>query len=90
MSNKNARAQQNAVDQVLEDMLEWYASETQGKVPDHIAKDTVTKNGKKQVLRWLEPLVPGVDNPMLVEEQLGDYWTIRLERIQLKIQVGGG
>lgn len=85
MSNKNERAQKKSVELALSDMLEWYASNSGGKMPDHIAEDRKAYGGK--VLRWLEPLLPNVDNPMLVEEALGDSWTLSMEPIQRKTQV---
>lgn len=65
-------------------MLEWYVSIKADAQPS-ICKDEKTYRGK--VLYWLEPLLPGEDNPVLIEEALGDSWTLRLEIIEQKTQV---
>jgi len=84
MSNKAKAAQQKVIEEKLEEMIEWYAVESGGKTPDlHV--DEKTYRGK--ILRWLEPALPGVDNPVLIEECIGDSWTLRFERREVKIQV---
>lgn len=35
----------------------------------------------------LEPLIPNVDNVMLIEEEIGGIWTIRLEKMAQKVSV---
>ena len=84
MSNRAKAAQQRVIEEKLEEMIEWYASVSGGKVPDiHVD----VQNHRGRVLRWLEPMIPGVDNPVLIEEALGDSWTLRYERAEKKIQV---
>lgn len=85
MSNKSLEAQQKVIDEKMGELLEYYASISGGKVPDGMATDKKTYRGI--VLRWFEPLIPGEINAMLVEEVLGDNWTLRFERIAPKIQI---
>lgn len=85
MSNKALKAQKIVIEEKLEEMLVYYAQISGGKVPDHIAEDKKSYRGK--VLRWFEPLIPGVDNVVLIEEALGDNWTLRFERLEQKIQI---
>ncbi len=80
MSNRSFRAQQLAIESVLEDMLIWYAENSGGKLPEERVEDKKTYRGI--VRRWFEPLIPGVDNPCLVEEALGDSWTLRVDPIR--------
>ena len=77
MSNRNKKAQQVVVEDKLHEMLEWYVANNAGKGPDHLAVDEKGYRGK--VLRWYEPQLPGRDNPILIEESLGDSWTLRIE-----------
>lgn len=84
MSNRNERAQNRAIEQKLAEMLEWYVSIKPDGEPD-ICKDAKAYKGK--VLYWLEPILPGVENPVLIEEALGDNWTLRMEPMEQKIQV---
>ncbi len=79
-TNRSTRAQQNVIDEKLEEMVLWYAAVSGGKLPN-IAVDDESYKGRGLVLRWLEPLLPGEENPLLVEESLGDSWTLRLEPI---------
>lgn len=85
VSNRSLRAQQRAIEENLERMTIWYASASGGMVPEALAVDKKTYRGK--VLRWLEPLLPGEENPILIEEQLGDNWTLRLEASKPEIMV---
>jgi len=78
-SDRAKGAQQRAIEMKLEEMLVWYADASGGRMPEAIAEDKRTYRGL--VLRWLEPLLPGQENPVLIEEALGDAWTLRLEPI---------
>lgn len=78
MSNKNKQAQRTSIENSLGEMLEWYVENSGGKIPT-LAEDAKTYRGI--VRRWYEPLIPGVENPCLVEEALGDYWTLRMEPV---------
>ncbi len=84
-TNRAQQAQQRAVQMKIHEMTEWYASQAGGKFPDHLAEDKKTYRGK--ILRWLEPQIPGVDNPILIEESLGDSWTLRFEKSRPEIKV---
>lgn len=77
MSNRNKKAQQAVIEDKLHDMLVWYLANSSGKTPDHIAEDTKPYRDIKAW--WYEPLLPGLDNPVLIQEQLGDSWTLRME-----------
>lgn len=85
MSDRAKKAQQKVIEEKLEEMLEYYAGISCGKFPEQIAVDAKTYRGK--VLRWVEPLIPGADNVVLIEEVLGDSWTLRFEKMEQKIQV---
>lgn len=84
MSNKNKRAQALVIEEKLEEMLLWYAANSTSEDLPELAVDTKTYRGK--VLRWFIPLLPG-ENPLLIEEHLGDHWTLRIEPTTEKIQV---
>jgi hypothetical protein len=69
---------QAAIEEKLEEMALWYVSNAPiAKDPPVIVEDRKTYRGK--VLRWLEPPIPNMTNPVLIEEFLGDFWTLRLE-----------
>lgn len=85
MSNRNVRAQQRVIEEKLEEMVLWYAANSGGKMPEHIAEDKKSYRG--MIRRWLEPLLPDMDNPCLIEEALGDWWTLRFEPIRSKLIV---
>lgn len=76
MSNRAKKAQEHVIEEKLEEMLEWYLL-TAGKAPEQVAVDKKSYRGI--VMRWFEPMLPNTENPVLVEEQLGDSWTLRLE-----------
>ncbi len=76
-SNRSKKAQIHVIEEKLEEMVLWYAALSGGKIPD-IAVDDQSYKGKGLVLRWLVPLLPGEENPLLIEESLGDSWTLRL------------
>lgn len=79
------KSQNDTIELKLEEMLEYYAQISQGKFPDHICKDEKTYRGK--ILRWMEPLIPGYDNILLIEEYIGDHWTLRYEKIDSKPRI---
>lgn len=61
----------------LGDMLDWYLQNSQGKLPEQLCEDKKAYKGK--VLRWFEPPIPAITNPILVEEFIGDGWSLRFE-----------
>ena len=86
MSNRSKKAQAKVIDEKLEELIvNWYAPASGGKFPDHVAEDRKSYRGK--ILRWLEPTLPGITNPVLIEETLGDRWTLRLEPMRQEIKI---
>lgn len=85
MSNRAKRAQNLAIEEKCEEMVLWYLGNSGGKAPESLAVDEKTYRGK--TLRWLEPLLPGLQNPVLIEEQLGDCWTLRFEPIDQPVKI---
>lgn len=75
------RTRAQAREQVRENMVRWYIL-TSGKLPEcQCEKEMHGPNGK--MLVWfLDPPIPGVDNPVVIEESLGggENWSIRTER----------
>lgn len=72
------RNHQAAIEEVLEKMALWYITNAPiAKDPPVIREDRLTYRGK--VLRWIDPPIPLIENPLLVEEYIGDYWTLRVE-----------
>jgi hypothetical protein len=58
------------------DLLEWYLENNFYVMPDNQCED---KRANGVVLWWLEPPIPNVTNPLLVERYLGDHWTLSIE-----------
>lgn len=85
MSNRSQKAQQRVIEEKMEEMIFWYAETSGGKVPDHVCEDKKTYRGK--ILRWLEPMLAGEKNPVLIEECLGDVWTLRFEPANTALKV---
>jgi len=79
MTNKAKKAQQRVIEEKLEELALWYVNATGGRIVPTICEDRKTYRGI--VMRWLEPLVPLIDNPILIEEALGDSWTLRFDLI---------
>lgn len=86
MSNQAKRAQAKAIEWKLEEMLEWYASNSGGKLPEQQCEDKKPYRGI--IRRWFEPLLPGLENPCLIEEQLGDYWTLYMVPVTADLKLG--
>lgn len=84
MSNKNLKAQKTRVEEELEQMHLWYLSENGGRPAECIRQ--VKKPYRAKIFWWLAPILPGRENPVLIEEQLGDYWTLRLEPLTDEIR----
>ncbi len=62
----------------MESICLWYVANAP------LMKDLPTvcvdkKSYRGKVLRWLEPPIPHLTNPVLVEEYIGDIWTLRTE-----------
>jgi len=85
MSNRAKEAQKKVIEEKLKEMLIYYASISGGKFPENICEDEKTYKGL--VLRWMEPIIPGVDNVILIEECLGDNWSLRFDRIREQIKI---
>lgn len=85
MSNRAKRAQEKVIEEKIEEMGLYYAAISGGKYPEALAVDAKCYRGK--ILRWLEPQIPGVENILLVEESLGDSWTLRFEKMIPEIKV---
>jgi hypothetical protein len=89
MSNRAHKAQQHVIDEKIEEMTIWYLANNGGIGPNAHAVDKKTYRGL--ILHWLEPRLPHPDFPILIEEQLGDSWTLRMEPMgtQLEKLIGG-
>lgn len=57
-------------------VLLWYLDRMRTP-PELQCEDRKAYGGK--VLWWLEPLVPGTPNPVLVEEAIGDGWALSIQ-----------
>lgn len=55
----------------------WYADNSGGKVPTQQCEDRKAYRGK--VIWYLEPPVPCMKNPVMIEEFIGDIWSLRVE-----------
>lgn len=78
------RNKQAAIEEKLEELALWYvANAPVAKDPPVIC--VATKPYRNIRMWWLEPLIPLIENPVLIQEQLGDSWTLRLEPISRKI-----
>ncbi len=75
LTNRSKKAQKNAIDYALEEILVWYGGASGGKLPEQIYEDKRSYGGK--VLRWCHPPVLGVENPVLVESDVGG-WTLQI------------
>lgn len=77
-TNPTDAARAKAVNMKIEEMYKWYLEENFLVAPLELCTDKKTYRGK--VLCWFEPLLKGKDNPVLIEEYLGDSWTLRFEK----------
>ncbi len=67
-----------AVELVLEKCLLWYADNSGGKAPEEIREHVYDPGAC--VLRYLEPEIPGVSNPVIVEHYVRNrFWAVRIE-----------
>lgn len=85
MSNRSKRAQEKVIEEALEEMVLRYLLASGGKPAERVCVDEKTYRGK--VLRWLEPLLVEQTNELLIEEVLGDNWTLRTEPFHQPIKV---
>lgn len=85
MSDRAKNAQKRVIAEKLEEMTLHYLLDSGGKAPETVCVDEKTYRGK--VLRWLEPRLPGAVNVLLIEETLGDNWTLRFEPFEEQIKV---
>jgi len=72
---KTTKSRSDIRTDVRYNVLEWYTHHTGGRFPEHQCED---KQGER-VLWWLEPLIPGIDNPVVVEDCPDGDWSIRVE-----------
>lgn len=77
---RKERARATARQQKRVEIMEWYLASNFGIPPQQQCEDKKSYRGK--VLWWLEPPIPNTPNPVLVEEYLGDSWTLRIEILQ--------
>lgn len=61
------------------EILDWYMANSGGNPPLIQCEDKKSYRGI--VLWWLSPPIPNIPNPRLVEEYLGDSWTLRIEPV---------
>lgn len=61
---------------VLDQCVKWYLEENGGIGPEEIREQNY---GGEQVFRWLEPALPGRENPVVVEGYTRGFWTVRIE-----------
>lgn len=74
---KLAEAKKKAVDNELEQLIRWYmAVHPLNRLPTHIERNPKAYNGIVEYT--LEPEIPNVTNPKLVERYLGDQWTLAI------------
>lgn len=59
------------------EVLTWYLQMSGGILPVQQCEDR--KSYKEKVLWWLEPKIPNVPNPIIIEEAIGDGWSLRIE-----------
>lgn len=59
------------------EIMTWYLEQNNGNPPTQQCEDVKSYRGKK--MWWLEPPLPFRDNPCLVEEYIGDEWSLRTE-----------
>lgn len=66
-----------AVEQVVSQMVNWYIRCNGGKGPNEL----VELRKDDQMLRWLDPPLPNMDNPLLIEFIDRGFWALRTERL---------
>lgn len=79
-----SKQRQNAREKIRGEILEWYL-QVSGRLPEQQCEDR--KAYKEKVIWWLEPLIPGIKNPVVVEETMGDNWGIRIDFQEAPIRV---
>jgi len=65
-----------AVAIVVDQCVKWYLQENGGIGPEEIREQNY---GGEQVFRWLEPPLPGRENPVIVEGYTRGFWGVRIE-----------
>lgn len=75
VNDKRERLREDARVQVKLRIVNWYVEQT-GRPPENQCEDKKAYGGK--VHWWLEPTVPKVSNPILIEEAIGDGWALRV------------
>jgi hypothetical protein len=65
-----------AVAIIVDDCVKWYIANNSGVGPEEIREQNY---GDEYVMRWLEPALPGLDNPVIVEGYFRGFYTIRIE-----------
>lgn len=65
-----------AVAIIVDKCVKWYLEENGGIGPEEIREQNY---GDEYVCRWLEPPLPGRENPVIVEGYFRGFWTVRVE-----------
>lgn len=73
------RNRARAREQKRAELMEWYLENNFQIPPDIQCEDKKAYRGK--VLWWLEPPIPNITNPVLIEEFIGDGWSLRVEAL---------
>ncbi len=74
-------ARQRAVEYKIAELMEWYLENNFFTPPKEICEDKKAYKGK--VLRWYEPKPSTApSNVVLVEEFIGDSWSLRFEPLE--------
>lgn len=70
-------ARTKAVALACEAMAKWYILSNSGVGP----KECVEMRKGDTVLRWMDPPLFGVDNPLLIEDYTRGFWSLRTEKL---------
>ena len=83
LEHRNARVRRKVREEFKAKILAWYLQESGGVMPkEQCEKEDVYG----EYAWWLEPPIPGVDNPVLVETTAGG-WAISIQRMIIKPKV---
>lgn len=66
-----------AVEQVVAQMVNWYIRCNGGKGP----KELVEMRKDDCMLRWCDPPLPGLDNPVLIEFIDRGFWALKTDKL---------
>lgn len=76
------QARLRARDVVRTRLLDWYCQES-GDYPLYAIEDE--RNGGRELLFYMDPPIPGIINPMLVEMEEGGSFVLKIEPRQERI-----